>query len=99
VAASVNTLRACDTLDYWAHVYSPLDMWAVYEVLTDGLVETKRAYRDALARHDHDQAAALLPEIIDLSVLCSEAAEGIAKCRLRYFASDRPWPLARIELL
>lgn len=90
------TARATDRLSYWCHIFGPLDMWSVYEVLTDGLIQAKRDYRDALVRHDDGQAARQLAEVRDLTALCAAAAEGIALTRLRYLDSDRPWPLVRL---
>lgn len=88
------------TLDYWFHVSSPLDCWSVYETLTDGLAAAKRERREALARHDHAQAARLLVEVTDLTALCAAAAEGLALMRLRFFRAGQTWPLVeyRIEM-
>ena len=85
------------TIGYWCHIDSPLDCWSMYEVLTDGLIAAKRERRDALAVHDHDRADRALQEVRDLTELCAAAAEGLAAMRLRFFQSDRPWPLARLS--
>jgi hypothetical protein len=90
---SAEARRAGDTLEYWAHVYSPLDCAETYAVLVDGLAAVKRERLAALAAHDHDRAAVLLAEITELTYLCAELAEGIRGQRARYLASDRPWPL------
>ena len=84
-------------LTYWFHVSTPLDNWSVYEVLTDGFLQAKRDYRDALAAHDRARADRLLLEVQDLGELCAPAAEGLALQRPRFMASDRPWPLARLR--
>lgn len=96
VRPSAGAEAAAGKLAEWAHVLGPLDLWGVYETLTDGLVQAKRAYREARSRHDDAAAARQLAEIADLNALCAVAAEGVALMRLRYFASGSPWPLSRI---
>src|SRR5215475_12317737 len=94
---SPGVLAEADSIGYWCHIYTPLDCWAMYETLTDGLIAAKLERRDALAVHDHARADRALQEIRDLTVLCAAAAEGLALMRTRYFEHGDRWPLMRLS--
>jgi hypothetical protein len=87
-------LWAGDTLSNWPHFFAPLDCWETYTTLVEGLVAVKAERLAALAAHDHARAAALLPEIIDLTYLVGELATSLALARERFLRAGRPWPLA-----
>jgi hypothetical protein len=93
---TVETQLAAEHLDYWAHIYSPVDFASVYEVLTDGLAAARAERRDAMLVHDHERADRALAEVRELTELCAAAAEGIAAARARWMTGNRPWPLGRL---
>lgn len=100
---SVEAQLEAETIAYWFHVNAPLDNWQVYVRLTDGLLGAKRAYRDALARHDWNEVAKALDDMTDLTALCAAAADGLALQRGRFMAGGYAWPLGclaeyRIEM-
>ena len=90
---SLEAQLEAESIAYWFHICSPLDNWAVYEVLTDGLLAVKRERHDALAVHDYDRVAVLQAEINDLTELCGAAADGLALQRARFMAHGHRWPL------
>lgn len=93
---SVAARLEADTIEAWFHVSAPLDNWQVYQWLTDGLQAVKAEYRDALARHDWNQAAKALDDLADMTELCAAAADQLALQRARFMATDHPWPLGRL---
>jgi hypothetical protein len=95
-AAPPRTASADETIFYWCHIFSPLDLLADYETITEGLAEAKRAYRAALAAHDWAKATGLLQEVNDLTHLAAECAAGLALSRSRHLAHGKAWPLRGI---
>jgi hypothetical protein len=93
VRPSADAERAAVTLSNWPHFFAPLDCWSAYETLAEGLAAVKRERLAALAAHDYDRVAALLPELIDLTYLVGELATGLALQRSRWLAHGLPWPL------
>jgi hypothetical protein len=90
-------IEACQ-LEYWWHIYSPLDMWDVYETIAEGVHAVKAEYQEARAAGDRDRADALALEVIDLTELAAACADGLAASRARFLSGDRPWPLAPVAV-
>jgi hypothetical protein len=59
-----------------------------------GLADAKQERLLALSRHDHAKAAEAQQEILDLTWLAAEFADGLALSRARHLAAGRAWPLA-----
>ena len=62
-------------------------------MILDGLNAAKADRYGALVGHDHAKATSLTREIIDVTHLCAEFADGLALSRQRFIAGGRPWPL------
>jgi hypothetical protein len=90
---SADACKAGDTIAYWCHVDSPLDLSEVRAVILEGLAAAKADHLEALAAHDYVKADRLRREVVGLNFLAAKFAEGIALSRARYLAPDRAWPL------
>jgi hypothetical protein len=78
------------------HLLCAARLLGIYVALCEGLVAVKQERQTALAAHDHDQAAELLAEVIDLTYLVGEMATSLALARARFLSHDRPWPLGPV---
>jgi hypothetical protein len=97
-APTAEAHRAGNTVSYWAHIYSPPDVASDYEMILGGLAAAKADYLAARIRHGHAKAAEILQEIVDLTHLAAEFADGLAASRRRFLRSGRPWPLGIVGL-
>jgi hypothetical protein len=99
VRPTADAVRAGDTIDYWCHVFAPLDLAGDYETILGGLAAVKAEYRAALIAHDHAKAAGLLQEITDLTHLAGRVrrwprglAAAVPARRQAVAAGDDSWP-------